>query len=316
MSQRPTEPIPDTSPAEAPTSDEHDPVKLVAVADGAGGGADRETGAKRRPKTGRPKPDYGLRWWREVLYIAVFYGVYSVIRNTQGSAAVSEAHALRNALRIIDWERALGIYQEEAIQQAFLGWRLFIEFWNVFYGTFHFIVTVFALVLLFRRFPERYRRWRNTLAAATAVALVGFAVYPLMPPRLMPESFGFVDTLAVFGSPWSFDSGTMSKISNQYAAMPSLHFAWALWCACVLVPAFKARWAKALVIAYPTFTLFAIVVTANHFVLDAAGGALALAVGAAIGFPLAARMERGRFPRPATLTSATSSPAVSAEHTL
>ena len=308
MSQRPTEPIPDTAPADAPTSDGHDPVKLVAVEDEAGGGPRADRG------THRPKPDYGLRWWREVLYIAVFYGVYSVIRNTQGSAAVSEAHALRNALRIIDWERAMGIYWEEAIQQAFLGSRLFIEFWNVFYGTFHFIVTLFALVLLFRRFPERYRRWRNTLAAATAVALVGFAFYPLMPPRLMPASFGFVDTLAVFGSPWSFDSGTMSKISNQYAAMPSLHFAWALWCACVLVPAFKARWAKSLVVAYPACTLFAIVVTANHFVLDAAGGVLALAVGAAIGFPLAARMERDRFPRPAALTSAMSGPSPSAEH--
>ena len=254
--------------------------------------------------TARLKPDYGLRWWREVLYIAGFYVVYSVIRNTQGSAAVSEAHALRNALRIVDWERFLGSTTRRRSSRRSSGGACFIEFWNVFYGTFHFVVTVFALVLLFRRFPERYRRWRNTLAAATALALLGFALYPLMPPRLMPASFGYVDTLRVFGSPWSFDSGTMSKISNQYAAMPSLHFAWALWCACVLVPAFKARWAKALVIAYPACTLFAIVVTANHFVLDAAGGALALAVGAAIGFPLAARTERDRFPRASPLSPA------------
>ena len=304
MSQRPSEPLPDAAPEHVVTSGEHDPPKLVVVEDGAG------DGAEPAPTTGRHRhrPDYGLRWWREVLYIAVFYVVYSVIRNTQGSAAVSEAHALNNALQIVDLERAMRIYWEEGIQQAFLGWRYFIEFWNVFYGTFHFVVTVFALVLLFRRFPERYRRWRNTLAAATAVALLGFALYPLMPPRLMPVDFGFVDTLRVYGSPWSFDSGTMSKISNQYAAMPSLHFAWAVWCACVLVPALRARWAKALVVAYPACTLFAIVVTANHFVLDAAGGVLALAVGAAIGFPLATRIERGRFPRP-LLTPAPDEPA-------
>ncbi len=204
--------------------------------------------------------------------ILAFYAVYSVIRNTQGSAVVSEARALRNALRVIRWEKAIGSYHEEAIQQRFLAWDGFIEFWNLFYGTFHFFVTIFALVFLFRRFPARYRRWRNTLAATTALALIGFATYPLMPPRLLPASHGFVDTLRVYGSLWSFDSGAMSKISNQYAAMPSLHFAWATWCTLVLVPALKSWWAKALAIIYPAFTLFAIVVTANHFWLDAAGG--------------------------------------------
>ncbi len=309
MSQRPTEPVPDPIP-----SDGHRPVKLVAVEVEVDGG-EPTVGGEESTGTDRPRLDYGLRWWREVLYVAAFYAVYSVIRNTQGSASVSEARALRNALQIVDLERILGIYREEAIQQAFLGWRLFVEFWNLFYGTFHFFVTIFALVLLFRRFPERYRRWRNTLAATTAVALLGFAFYPLMPPRLMPVSFGYVDTLRVFGSPWSFDSGTMSKISNQYAAMPSLHFAWALWCACVLVPAFRSRWAKVLAVAYPACTLFAVVVTANHFVLDAVGGAIALGVGAAIGFPLASWTQRDRFPRPLPSSPVTSGPGPATEQT-
>ena len=84
----------------------------------------------------------------------------------------------------------------------------------------------------------------------------------------------------------------MSKLSNQYAAMPSLHFAWAMWCTLVLVPALKSRWAKAPAIIYPGFTLFAIVVTANHYVLDAAGGLVVLGLGALIGFTIAARLER------------------------
>ena len=235
----------------------------------------------------------GLHWWREVLYALSFYLVYSVIRNTQGSAAVSAAHAMSNALEIIKLERMLALYQERAIQHAFLGNRLFIEFWNLFYGTFHFVVTVFALVLLFRRFPQRYRRWRNTLALTTGLALIGFATYPLMPPRLLPATYGFVDTLKSYGSLWSFDSGAMNKISNQYAAMPSLHFAWALWCTLVLVPALRRPWTKGLAVAYPVLTLFAIVVTANHFVLDAAGGALVLGAGAAAGFALARRAGRG-----------------------
>jgi hypothetical protein len=231
----------------------------------------------------------GLRWWREVLYALAFYLVYSFIRNTQGSAAVSAAHAMGNALRVIRLEEFLALYHERAIQHAFLDNRPFIEFWNLFYGTFHFLVTIFALVLLFRKFPERYRKWRNTLAFTTGLALIGFAAFPLMPPRLMPPSYGFVDTLKTYGSLWSFDSGAMNKISNQYAAMPSLHFAWALWCTLVLVPALRRRWAKVLAIAYPALTLFAIVVTANHFVLDAAGGAAVLGLGAWAGFALARR---------------------------
>ena len=241
---------------------------------------------------GQPPGGSRLRWWKEVGMVLAFYVVYSIVRNTQGSAVVSEARALRNALRVIGWERAVGLYHEEGIQQAFLGWDGFIEFWNLFYGTFHFAVTIFALVWLFRRFPARYPRWRNTLAVTTALALIGFATYPLMPPRLLPASYGYVDTLRAFGSLWSFDSGAMSKISNQYAAMPSLHFAWAAWCTLVLVPALRSWWAKAAAVIYPLFTLFAIVVTANHFVLDAVGGLVVLGLGALIGFAIAARFER------------------------
>ncbi len=223
-----------------------------------------------------------------MLYIAAFYALYSAIRNTQGSASVSAAHAFANARHLISVEHALGLFHEEAIQRRFLGWRPFIRFWDVYYGTFHFVVTVVALILLFRRFPGRYPRWRNALAATTALALIGFAAYPLMPPRLLPASYGFVDTLRVYGGLWSFESGPVAHLSNQYAAMPSLHFAWSSWSALVLFPILRRPWSKALAALYPVATLFAIVVTANHYVLDAAGGAVVLTVGAAVGFALAA----------------------------
>jgi membrane-associated phospholipid phosphatase len=233
-----------------------------------------------------PRPSagsLGLRWWRELLYIAAFYGVYSLIRNQFGSAKVSEVVAFDHATWIIRIERDLGIFREQTIQAWFLGWRAFIQFWNLYYGTFHFVVTAFALVWLFVRFPERYVRWRTTLACTTALALVGFAVLPLLPPRLLPSSYGFVDTLAAYHGLWSFDSGAISKVSNQYAAMPSLHFAWSAWSAFVLVPTLRRWWLKALVLAYPVLTLYAIVVTGNHYFLDAVGGAVILAVGAAAG---------------------------------
>src|SRR5205807_7835692 len=235
-----------------------------------------------------PRPRPRLRWWKEVLYVLAFYLVYTAIRNTQGSATVSIAHAKDNALDIIRWERSLGIFHEQGMQNAFLGSRTFLEFWNLFYGTFHFIVTAFALIFVFRRFPDRYPRWRNTLACTTGLALVGFALYPLMPPRLLNDvgqfgghlmGFHFHDTLEEFGSLWSFDSGTMQKISNQFAAMPSLHYAWSMWSCLVLFPVLRHRWAKALAVAYPAATLFAIVVTGNHYIIDAAGGAAVLGAG-------------------------------------
>ncbi|MEO7442939.1 MAG: phosphatase PAP2 family protein, partial [Acidimicrobiales bacterium] len=233
-----------------------------------------------------------LRWWREVLYVGAFYSVYSVIRNT-GAATNSVGEAFRNARQVIGFERLLGTFQEEAVQDWFLPWKGFISFWNVFYGTAHFVVTVGALVWLFRRQSGRYPLWRNTLAATTGLALVGFALYPLMPPRLLPAHYGFVDTLDVIGGLWSFESGPVAKASNQYAAMPSLHAAWASWCALVIAPAVRSRPARWLVVLYPVVTVFAVVVTANHYWLDAAGGLVVLAVG----FVLARALTRFQVAR-------------------
>jgi len=238
-----------------------------------------------------------LRWWREVLYIVAFYSVYSLIRN-KGVATDSVGLARRHAVQIIELEQWLGTFHEESIQDWFLRWPNFVKFWNIFYGTAHFVVTVVALVYLFRHMSARYPLWRNTLAVTTGLALLGFAFYPLMPPRLLP-AYGFVDTLKEFGGLWSFDSGAVAKVSNQYAAMPSLHFAWSSWCAFVLYPAVRRRWARVLTVAYPFITLFAIVVTANHFWLDAAGGAATLTAGFVLGRALTRFLAaRGRQPVP------------------
>ncbi|MEY2425073.1 MAG: hypothetical protein QOI61_645 [Actinomycetota bacterium] len=226
-----------------------------------------------------------LYWWRELLTIGVFYGVYTMVRNF-GISSDSTVAALRHAKQVIRIEEALSSFHEKSIQDAFIHSRWFIQFWDVFYGSAHFIVTIIAIVLMFRRAPERYPIWRNTLAVTVALALLGFTLYPLMPPRLLDMHglhYGFVDTLQKVGGLWSFDSGAMSKISNQYAAMPSLHFAWSTWCACVLVPMIKPLWGKILMAGYPAITVFCIVVTANHYWIDAVGGGVALGLGYLIG---------------------------------
>ena len=237
-----------------------------------------------------------LRWWKEVLYTVLFYGIYTFVRNTQGSARVGSVHAFNNAKDIIRLEKVLGLYHEKTVQNWFLGARRFMQFCNVFYGTAHFLVTFGALIWCFRTYPRRYSAMRNTLACTTGLALIGFATFPLLPPRLLGPEYGFVDSLATIGGGlWSFDSGAMAKVSNQYAAMPSLHFAWSLWCVIVLWPVARSWRSKAVLVGHPLFTTFSIVVTANHFILDAAGGAVALACGAFLGYSINAVWERRRM---------------------
>ncbi len=254
-----------------------------------------------------------LRWWRELLYIVAFYVVYSAVRNTFGSAGGAGREAVANAFGhakdVIAVQRAVGLWFEPALQRWYLGlpglgW---IRFWNIYYGTAHFVVTVVALAWLFRRQPDRYSVWRNTLAAMTALALIGFATFTLMPPRLLDDTtrygacyarekgchgYQVVDTLAVHGGLWSFGSGAMAKVSNQFAAMPSMHTGWSTWCAIVLFPLVRRRWAKALVVLYPGLTVFCILITGNHYWLDAVGGWAALGGGWLIGSRLAAFVER------------------------
>jgi hypothetical protein len=258
-----------------------------------------------------------LYWWKEALLVVAFYLVYSWTRNRFGSHKVDVGkepmHAFNDAMRIIDWEKALHIFREPTIQGWFLSWSGFMQFWNTFYGTAHFIVTAAVFIWLYRARPSIFPLWRNVLGATTALAIVGFSLFPLMPPRLLDshtlyggariaesrgiEPFGIVDSLEKYGGPWSFDSGAMQKVSNQYAAMPSLHIAWSVWCALVIWQLTRRLWARVLAVAYPVVTLFGIVVTGNHYILDAVGGLLTLGTGYLVGRALYDWNERRQLAR-------------------
>jgi membrane-associated phospholipid phosphatase len=174
---------------------------------------------------------------------------------------------------------------------------------NYVYGSLHFAVTAGAGIYLYRKWSDDYPKWRNALAITTAFALIGFYFWPLMPPRLLTRSYGFIDTLAKYPTIWSFNSGEMSKLSNQYAAMPSVHCAWALFCACVLVPRVRLRWAKILAASYPALTVTAIVLTGNHYFLDAVGGFATLGIGYGAGVQIERVRQRLR-PEVVDLTEA------------
>jgi hypothetical protein len=210
--------------------------------------------------------------------VVVFYALYTVVRDINGRQPVSVARARANALALVHGERVLHVFVEQRVQAAFIGDRWLIRLLDDFYGTVHFAAVIVVLVLLYWRHPGRYRLWRNTLAITTVLALVGFLTFPVMPPRLLPPSYHFVDTLATIGGLWSFGSAPAATLSNQFAAFPSLHTAWSAWCALALASVVRPWWGRALLFVYPAVTVFCIVVTANHYFADAAAGLVVLGV--------------------------------------
>ena len=249
--------------------------------------------------------EHRMVWWKEALIISAFYSIYTLIRNRFGSTLVEGVsvpeHAFTNALRVIRFERWIGLFHEETIQDWFLPHIWFIKTMNVYYGTAHFFVTLGVFIALYKLRPSVFGQWRNTLAVMTALAIIGFSMFPLMPPRLLDapcpdagygaqcittelrtrndaENFGFSDTVKEFGGPWAFDSGPASKLTNQYAAMPSLHIGWATWCAFGLWPIARKLWMRLALLIYPSVTMLCIIVTGNHFWIDGVGGLIAFAV--------------------------------------
>ncbi|MFD4556704.1 phosphatase PAP2 family protein [Streptomyces sp. NPDC058469] len=246
------------------------------VADAAGQGFLRRMRTPRRP-----------RLWFEILLIAVSYWTYSQIRN---AVPEQRSAALRNADWIWRVENDLGISVEQSVNHAVNSVTWLIVGMNYYYATLHFIVTLGVLVWLYRSHPGRYAATRLVVFATTAVALIGYYFFPLAPPRLMNGGH-FVDTVMVHQTWGSMASGDLKHMSNQYAAMPSMHIGWSLWCGLTIFALAKLPWVRILGLLYPATTLLVIVSTANHFWLDAVGGMLCLAFGFTV-----SRLWYGAFP--------------------
>jgi hypothetical protein len=218
------------------------------------------------------------RLWFEILLIGLSYWVYSLIRN-----AVPEQRA--EALRHADWiwrlEHDLGLAFELSVNHAIDKVTWLIVGMNYYYATLHFVVTLGVLVWLFKWHPGRYAAARLVLFATTGAALLGYYLYPLAPPRLMTNTH-FIDTVLVHETWGSMASGNLKHVSNQYAAMPSMHIGWSTWAGLTIIALAKTPWAKILGALYPMATLTVIVATANHFWLDAVGGLVCLAFGYAV----------------------------------
>ncbi|MFF8353929.1 bifunctional glycosyltransferase 87/phosphatase PAP2 family protein [Streptomyces chartreusis] len=219
----------------------------------------------------------------ELLLIRVTYYAYAQIRLAAagGSNSAGRITAEEHGEEIHSVERALGIDIEHWANHAVVQVDWLRGFFDFYYESFHFGVPLAILAVLYWRRPVDYRWARTAIGFATVFALIGFWLYPLAPPRLMP-GLGFIDTVH---GPQDFtrpDYGTLTELTNQYAAMPSLHFGWSLWCGLVILILAPRWWMKVLGLLHPLFTVTAIVVTGNHWVLDAVGGAAVVGAGFAV----------------------------------
>ena len=211
----------------------------------------------------------------EIALVALGYGLYSLIRNAVPEVATD---AIARSLSLWQFEQALGIDFELWLNHTVHAVTWITVTANYFYASMHFVVTIAVLIWLFRWHPGRYRAARTVLALTTGLALIGYFVYPLAPPRLLPDG-SFFDTVALHETWGSMASGDLQSLSNQYAAMPSMHAGWSLWCGIAIAMFAQRRWVRTLGVLYPLVTLLVITATANHYVLDAVGGWVTLALG-------------------------------------
>jgi len=214
-------------------------------------------------------------WWQELAIIGIGYYLYTRTRN---GFDAKPALADRHGLDIQQLQDDLHLNFELSINHFVANHEWLAQFLDYYYATMHFIVTIAVMVWLFVKRPHIYRGARTALFVTTLVGLLGFYLYPLTPPRLL-QGYDYIDTLVKFQTWGSLADPKIAEHSNQYAAMPSLHMAWALWCGISIFVCARRTWVRWLGSAYPLLTLTAIVGTANHYIIDAVGGAVVIAIG-------------------------------------
>lgn len=222
-------------------------------------------------------PENGVaRTILELLIIIPAYALYQLVRGTvDGRTSVAFAHATQ----VVDVERSLHIFWETDLQSFALTSGIVGRLANTMYVWGHMPLIIVVAIWIFAFHRQRYPLFRNAFLISGAIALFFFWLAPVAPPRYL-QYWGFVDTAVESGSYYVFQS---PAFVNQYAAMPSLHFGWSLLAAAAIFVNVQSRW-RYLAMILPVLTLGGVVLTANHFFLDAAAGGAVAMVGLGIAF--------------------------------
>jgi PAP2 superfamily protein len=228
-----------------------------------------------------------LGWLREVLLFVLADAVYEVCR---GLGRGSPSAALANAHRVAGAERALGIDIEGSIQHAFLGtpWLTALDW--IYLGAQSFVAFA-GIVLVYRLSRRVYRVLRTTLITTWALALPVYALFPTAPPRL--AGLGLSDTVSS-QTPMQLDSGSIGLLDNPYAAVPSLHAAFAVAVGVAVILSARSWALRALGAAWGPTVILAVLATGNHFVLDVAAGLVLTGVGLVVALHVIPRVTPGR----------------------
>jgi len=212
------------------------------------------------------------RWWVEVGVIVWLCWVYDAITNL---APLRLHAALSHAEGVLSLERALHLDPELALNRWLAGHHTLGLILADYYDNAHFIVTLGLLGWLWYRLPDIYRPLRNTLVATNVLGFLVFWLYPVAPPRMLS---GYRDVVSLTHAFGGWHTGALASAANQLAAMPSLHMAWAAWCALALWRISARRWVRVVAVLYPCMTTLAVLATGNHFLLDIPAGLLTLAI--------------------------------------
>ena len=219
------------------------------------------------PQAGR------LSWARELALVVALYGGYMLARALIG-VHVEDAEARGGD--ILRLEAALGLDVERPLNAFLMALPPLGVLADYLYATLHYVVTPAVLAWVAVRRRGTYATERNALLIATALGLVGYWLLPTAPPRLVDA--GLTDTMAAFSDfGWWGEAASaprgMESLSNQYAAMPSLHVGWAVWVAACLATHAGNRWVRRWAWAYPAVMALVVMSTANHYLLDVVAGA-------------------------------------------
>jgi hypothetical protein len=212
-----------------------------------------------------------------VLFIGVYY-VYMLVRGFVEQNDPARV-AFQHARELIDVERTLHVFVEPSIQAWASGSHFVMDLSDWLYLNAQTTLLIGGLIYIYVRHNKNFYFVRNMLMVAMLIALVGYAAFPTAPPRLLPE-WGFFDAVSDFtgvrlGSTAQLSQGSqVSGFFNPYAAVPSMHVAFALMMGWTIARLVRWRLARAFWLVYPLLITFVIVVTANHFLLDAVLGAL------------------------------------------
>jgi PAP2 superfamily len=227
--------------------------------------------ARARLLQARVLPQGWLDALRQISLFAAAYLAYRLVRGlVEGDANAAFAHA-RDLISI---ESSLHLFVEPSVQAWASGSHLVMVCASWLYVNAQTSITLSALLYVYLRHNSSFYFVRNMFMIAMGIALVGYVVFPTAPPRFMPE-WGFIDSVSDFtGVKVNHASGAMTALFNPYAAVPSMHVAFALMIGWPLAKLTRHSVVRVVWLAYPFLMTFVIVVTANHFIVDALLGAL------------------------------------------